>query len=73
MDQQVAPWKIALARGVARLFPEKRIPLDLFTGSQSVQVSQGASDHTAQSSTNTCSHHGVEAACIDSEDDRERL
>jgi alpha-beta hydrolase superfamily lysophospholipase len=53
IDQQVAPWKIALARGIARLFPEKRIPLDLFTGSQSVQVTQGATDHTAQSSTNS--------------------
>ena len=53
IDQQVASWKIALARGIAGLFPEKRIPLDLFTGSQSVQVTQGAADHTAQSSTNS--------------------
>jgi alpha-beta hydrolase superfamily lysophospholipase len=53
IDRQVARWKIVLARGVARLFPEKRIPLDLFTGAQAVQVTQGAADHTAQSSTNS--------------------
>ncbi|MEO1856448.1 MAG: alpha/beta fold hydrolase [Rubritalea sp.] len=52
IDQQVAAWKISLARTLARLFPEKRIQLSLFTGSQSVQVTQGATDHTAQSSTN---------------------
>ena len=52
IDRQVAPWKIKIARGIARLFPEKRISLDLFTGTQSVQVTQGATDHTTQSSSN---------------------
>ena len=52
IEQQVARWKITLARGLARIFPDKRIPLDLFTGEQPVQVTQGATDHTAQSSTN---------------------
>ncbi len=53
IDKQVAPWKISIARAIARLFPDKRIPLDLFTGSQSVQVTQGAADHSAQSGTNS--------------------
>lgn len=52
IDQQVARWKITLARGLARISPNTRIPLDLFTGSQSVQVTQGAPDHTTQSNTN---------------------
>ena len=52
INTQVAPWKISLARGFARLFPTLRISLNLFTGSKPVKVTQGAADHTAQSNTN---------------------
>ena len=53
IDRQVAQWKIKLARGMARLFPGIRQSLDFFTGSQSIQVSQGANDHAIQSSKNS--------------------
>lgn len=52
IGDQVASWKIMLAKAAAKLFPNYRLKLNAFTGQQNVQVTQGASDHTLQSSTN---------------------
>lgn len=50
--RQIPCWKISLARFIASLAPNIRIPFQLLSGSQNVKVTQGAADHHAQAITN---------------------
>ena len=52
IGNQVPCWKISIAKFIAKLAPDFRLKLDFFTGQQQVQVTQGADDHTEQSTTN---------------------
>ncbi|MGJ8673899.1 alpha/beta fold hydrolase [Rubritalea sp.] len=53
VQQHITPLIQKLAAVVAKLFPEKRIPMHLLTRNQSIKVTQGSDDHLAQSMTNS--------------------
>ncbi len=53
LTHQLARWKFTAAKMIAAIFPRYKVALNLFSGDDTVKVTQGANDHDTQAATNS--------------------